>query len=170
MKKGLSSREKILLVILALMAVFAVYYYVFYIPTQEKISYFKAETVRLEDEIMVSEIKIGKLNMMVKELEAIKSGDMTNIKELPPYDNSSNVMNSLSTILSKASVYNVSFSGVTEKDGIVRRDITLNFSCTTYETAKAILSDIYNGDYRCLVKDLHITQSGGYYRDRKSVV
>ena len=163
MKKGLSAREKVLLLILILMGIFAAYYYVFYIPTQEKISFYKSETTKIEDQIMEAEFKMDKMNMMVKELEEIKSGDITNIKELPPYDNSRNVMNSLSIILSRAEQYNVNFAGVSEADGIVRRDITLSYSCSSYDGAKAILYDIYNGDYRCLVKDVHITQNGGHY-------
>lgn len=161
MKKRLSAREKILLLILVLMALIAVYYYTFYLPTTEKITYYENEAILVDDQIIMAEAQIMKLNMMEKELADIKSGDMTNIKELPPYDNSRNVMNSLSLILANATQYDVSFSGVSEEDGIVRRDITLNYNCNSYDSAKNILSQIYNGDYRCLMKDLHITQSSG---------
>ncbi len=161
MKKGLSAREKILLLILILMGIFAGYYYAFYIPSQEKITFYEEEAILIDDQIIVAEAKTAKMAMMNKELAEIKSGDMSNIKELPAYDNSRNVMNSLSLILANATQYDVSFSGVTEDDGIVRRDITLNYSCNSYDSAKSILSRIYNGDYRCLIKDLHITQSSG---------
>lgn len=161
MKKGLSVREKVLLLILILMAVFAVYYYVFYMPTQEKITFYEEEAILVDDQIIIAEAKTAKMARMEKELAEIKAGDMTNIKELPPYDNSRNVMNSLSLILANATQYNVSFSGVSEEDGIVRRDITLSYNCNSYDSAKSILSQIYNGDYRCLLKDLHITQSSG---------
>ena len=161
MKKGLSAREKVLLLILVLMAIVAVYNYAFYLPTQEKISFYEEEALLIDDQVIVAEAKAAKMTRMEKELEAIKSGDMTNVKELPAYDNSRNVMNSLSAILANATQYNVSFSGVSEEDGIVRRDITLNYNCNSYEAAKSILTQIYNGDYRCLIKDLHITQSSG---------
>lgn len=163
MKRGLSAREKVLLLILILMAIFAGYYYAFYLPTQEKITFYEEEAILVDDQIIIAEAKTMKMSMMNKELAAIKAGDMTNIKELPPYDNSRNVMNSLSAILANATQYDVSFSGVTEEDGIVRRDITLNYSCNSYDAAKSILSQIYNGDYRCLMKDLHITQSSGVW-------
>lgn len=163
MKKGLSAREKILLLILILMAIFAGYYYAFYLPAQEKITFYEEEAILVDDQIIIAEAKTAKMGMMVKELKAIKEGDMTNIKELPPYDNSRNVMNSLSMILANATQYDVSFSGVSEEDGIVRRDISLNYNCNSYESAKSILSQIYNGDYRCLIKDLHITQSSGVW-------
>ena len=163
MKKGLTNREQVLLLILILVGLIAVYNYAFYIPTQAKISTYKQDALTIDDEILVAEVKAAKLNMMEKELEEIKSGDLTNIKELPPYDNSRNVMNSLSVILSNATQYNISFSGVTEEEGIVRRDITLTFSANSYETAKSILSSIYSGPYRCLMKDLHMTQGSGVW-------
>lgn len=163
MKKGLTNREKGLLLILVLMALVAVYNYAFYVPTQEKIATYTADSVTLDDEILVAELKATKLNMMEKELADIKSGDMTNVKELPPYDNSRNVMNSLSAILVNATQYNISFAGVTEEEGIVRRDITLTFGSESYDAAKSMLSAIYNGPYRCLMKDLHITQGSGVW-------
>lgn len=162
MKKGLSAREKVLLLILILMMVFAGYYYAFYIPSQEKIAYYDNEALLVDDEIIVAEGKSYKLSMMKQELKDILAGD-SNVKPLPQYDNSSNVMNSLSEILANASQYNISFAGVSEKDGIVRRDITLTFSTKSYDVAKIILSNIYNGDYRCMMKDLHITQSSGIW-------
>ena len=161
MKKGLSAREKVLLLILIVMGIFAAYYYAFYVPTQDKIAYYQDEALYLDEQIIVAEGKSAKMVLMKKELDAIKSGDMTNVKELPKYDNSGNVMSSLSAILSSASQYNISFGGVTESEGIVRRNISLNFTASSYEAAKSILSDIYNGDYRCLMKDLHITQGNG---------
>ena len=158
MKKGLSNREKGLLLILFLMALVAVYNYAFYVPTQEKIASYTQEAQSADDMILVAEGKAAKLEMMEKELAEIKAGDMTNVKELPKYDNSRNVMNSLSALLVNATQYNISFSGVSEKDGIVRRDIALTFTASSYESAKSILSSIYNGPYRCLMKDLHISQ------------
>lgn len=159
MKKGLTNREKGLLLILVLMLLVAVYNYAFYVPTQAKIESYKQEATTIDEQILLAEAKVAKLNMMQKELAEIKAGDMTNIKELPPYDNSRNVMNSLSAILVNATQYNISFAGVSESDGIVRRDITLVFTANSYDAAKSILSNIYNGDYRCLMKDLHITQN-----------
>ena len=159
MKKGFTNREKGLLLILVLMVLVAVYNYAFYVPTQAKIAQYKQDALTVDDQILMAEAKAAKLQMMEKELAEIKAGDMTNIKELPPYDNSRNVMTSLSAILTNAVQYNISFAGVSESDGIVRRDITLTFSANSYEAAKSILSDIYNGAYRCLMKDLHVAQA-----------
>ena len=159
MKKRLSARERLLLVILLILGAYMVYQYVFYMPTKAKIDYYKQEATTLDDQIIVSEAKIIKLARMEKELEEIKAGDASKLKVLPQYDNSRNVMNSLSSILENAVQYEVSFSGVSEADGIVRRDITLNYACNAYDVAKAILVQINDGPYRCLVKDVYITQN-----------
>ena len=158
MKKRLSAREKFLLVVLIIMAIYMAYYYVFYLPTKAKIDYYKQEAVVLEEKIAISEEKIVKLGRMSKELNEIKAGDTSNLKVLPQYDNSRNVMNSLSEILSQAVQYEVNFSGEKETAGIVRRDITLNYQAASYDAAKRILKQIYEGEYRCLLKDLYITQ------------
>jgi len=158
MRKGLSTREKFLLFVLLIMAAYAVYNYMFYLPTKEQIDYYKNEAIAVEDEMFLAQAQQMKLDRMEKELAEIKAGD-SKVKELPQYDNSRNVMNSLSTILSSATSYDVSFSGVTQEEGIVRRDITLNYNCNSFDVAKVILNRIHEGDYRCLIKDLYITQN-----------
>lgn len=163
MRKRLSAREKFLLVILIILAVYMAYYYMFYLPTKEKISYYKNEAVAVDDEIIVTEARMIKLARMEKELKDIKAGDASDVKELPQYDNSRNVMNSLAGILENATQYDVSFSGVSQEDGIVRRDIKLNYTCNSYDAVKAILLRIHDGDYRCLIKDLYITQNASVW-------
>ena len=164
MKKGLSAREKVLLLILILMAVFAGYYYAFYLPAQEKIAFYKEEALMIDDQLIIAEAKEMKLNMMKKELAEIMSGDAQNVKPRPEYDNSRNVMNSLSLILAKADLYDLKFESVSEQDGIVRREVSLVYSCSSYANVKSILSEIYNGDYRCMIKDLYITQTDDAWR------
>lgn len=164
MKKGkLSPREKFLAVLLGIMVLVLIYNYAFYVPTKAKLASYEEELLLIDDQIIVAEAKAMKMAKMVKELEEIKAGSLKDIKELPAYDNSRNVMNSLSSILEDVTQYNVSFSGVTEEEGIVRRDITLTYSCGSYDAAKSILTQIYDGPYRCLMKDVHITQSSGVW-------
>jgi len=44
-----------------------------------------------------------------------------------------------------------------EEESIVRRDVTMEYVCTNYESAKDILQNIHDGPYRCLLKDLILT-------------
>lgn len=159
MKKQLTTREKVLMCVLAVLLVICGYYYAFYTPVLQKIADYKNEMVYLEEQNLLLDAQVEKLNQMKSELDAIQSGEMGSVKELPAFDNSQNVMNSLSFILKNANQYSVSFSSVEEEDSTVRRNINLSYDCSSYETAKSILTQIYEGEYRSLIKDVHM--SGG---------
>lgn len=162
MKKQLTTREKVLLVVLAVLLVICGYYYAFYTPVLQKIAEYKDEIVFIEEQTVALDAQVQKMNQMKEELDAIQSGEMGAIKEIPAYDNSQNLMNSLSFILQSADQYNVSFSSVDEEDSTVRRNISLSYSCGSYETAKSILTQIYESEYRSLIKDVHLSTADGY--------
>jgi hypothetical protein len=61
---------------------------------------------------MILDAQVEKMNQMKSELEVIASGELGNVKELPSYDNSQNVMNSLAFVLNAANQYSVNFSSV----------------------------------------------------------
>ena len=159
MKAEMTMREKIMMVFLGLLVLFCVYYFVFLIPTKEQIDNYRSETLMLDDQIIMADAKVAKMNMMKAELDAIFAGEMGEVKELPAYDNSYQVMNHLSAILKKAFSYNVSFSSVVIEDSTVRRNLTLDYDCGNYDDAKGILEEIYEGEYRCLFKDLFISHT-----------
>ena len=160
MKKQLTTREKVLMCVLAVLLVICAYYYAFYLPVMEKITAYKADIIFYDEQNALLDSQVSKMDQMVSEVEAIKSGKTGVINEIPAYDNSQNVMNSLSFILKSAKEYNVNFSSV-EEDSIVRRNINLSYDCNNYETAKSILVQIYESEYRSLIKDIHITDEEG---------
>ena len=161
MKKQLTVREKVLMVILAVLLLVCAYYYAFYTPVVQKIASANEEILYLEEQNLLLDAQVEKMNMMKSELEAIQSGQMGAVKELPAYDNSQNVMNSLSFILQSASQYNVSFASVEEEESTVRRGIKLSYDCNSYDAAKSILTQIYESEYRSLIKDVHISMGDG---------
>ena len=154
--KKMTVREKVLMGILGVLVLFCVYYFVFLIPTTEKLDACINENLTIEEQLVIYDATAEKKSMMETELEAIFNGEKGNVKELPAYDNSQNVMNQLSFILSDAEEYEISFSGVEEVDSTVRRGVSLNFTCKTYEVAKRILKDISESEYRCILKDLYL--------------
>lgn len=159
MKAEMTVREKVMLGILGVLVLFCVYYFVFLVPTNEKIETYKSDTLLLEDQILMADAKVAKMEQMQAELDEIMAGNANGLKELPAYDNSNNVMAALSTILEKSNQYNISFSNVVIEDNTVRRNISLNYTCDSYNNAKSILNEIYEGDYRCILKDLYLTSS-----------
>ena len=159
MKKQLTLREKILMCILAVLLVVCAYYYAFYMPVLQKIIDNKAEIAFLDEQNQILDAQVEKMNQMQRELDEIISGETGSVKELPAYDNSQNVMHSLSSILENANQYNVSFSSVEIEESTVRRHINLSYDCNDYASAKEILEQIYESEYRSLIKDVHL--SGG---------
>lgn len=161
MKKQLTPREKVLLVILVVLMVICAYYYAFYVPTTQRVLNLASEMSRVEEQISLVDAQVAKMNEMKAELDAISSGEMGVVKELPAYDNSNNIMQSLSIILQSASQYTVDFSSVEEEESTVRRHITLSYDCEDYEAAKSILTKIYESEFRSLIKDVSISMGGG---------
>lgn len=158
--KKLSIREKVLLVLLGIMGFILLYYYLFYIPTQNKIAELEAEYIEIDDEIIVAEVKVSKLQEMQNELKRIKAEGDENLRQVPAYDNRQNLMSDLSSILAKAQTYNIRFNDVTTDDVTISRNITLNFTCNSYQTSKAILQEIYNGQYPCAFTNVFLSNEG----------
>ena len=154
MKKQLTVREKVLMCILAVLLVICAYYYAFYTPVLQKVATYKGEIEFLEEQNKILDAQVEKMNLMKAELEAIASGEMGNVKEIPAYDNSYNVMYSLADILKKADQYKVNFVEVEEEESIVRRNINMTYSCRNYENVKSIFEQIHDSEYRTLIKDV----------------
>ena len=157
MKKQLTVREKVLMCILVVLLVICGYYYAFYTPVLQKIADYKNEMIFLEEQNVLLDAQVEKMNQMKSELDAIAAGEMGDVKELPAFDNSQNVMSSLSFILKNAQQYSVSFASVEEEESTVRRHINLSYDCGSYEASKSILQQIYDSEYRSLIKDVHIS-------------
>ena len=64
MKKGFTVREKVLLVILGIIVICALYYYLFYLPKMSEIEAYKQDNVLMEDQILVAQTQVAKMNKM----------------------------------------------------------------------------------------------------------
>lgn len=154
----ISSREKVLLVILIVLIIASMWYMLFYTPTQEKKARYEAELLEMEDTIILAEARVAHMRKMKSELEALTvEGAENEIKETPLYDNSRKLMENLNLILMSAVEYSISFSEITEKEQIARRDVALNYQCRSYEQAKEILTNIRDGKYPCIIKDVNLS-------------
>ena len=160
MKKGLTLREKVLLCILAVMLVIMGYYYLFYIPTKDAIAQYEKDFIAIDNEIIQTEAKMIKFANMKAELNAIKEGSSVEVKELPKFDNRQNLMVQLSGILANTDNYSLSFGSVSNDGVTVSRSIDLSYTCGSYEAAKAILEEIYTGEYPCTFTNLFLSNGG----------
>ena len=162
MKKGkLSPREAGMLVVLVVLLIGVVYYMGFYTPLQAEMSSIAAESAQCDDEIVVANAKVAKMGQMQAELDEIFARPADEITEIAPYDNKEVVLTQLYGILGRSESYSLDFTDHSVgDDGTVRRNISMHFTCDNYNAAKAILRDLTDSQWRCLVSNVAIVASG----------
>lgn len=158
--KNMSGREKIMLGILGALCIVLGYYYLLYIPMTEETEKCKQEYLTVEEDLLVVEAKVAQMSSMKAEIEAIKAGDVEGIKVLPQYDNRQSLMSQLSTILAKTTNYNIRFGAVTADGTTIRREVSLDYTCDDYASAKVILQEIYSGQYPCMLGNIGVGSEG----------
>lgn len=156
MKRKLTVREWILLGILAVLAAVSGYAMLFYMPVtaQRDSALSQAEACRLELEAV--QLRLAEKQRMERELEEIFARTEEPLG-LAPYDNLQPVMMELHAILDGAEDYSLSFGTVDTARSIVRREISLSFTCSGYNAARTILRRLHESRYRCMLKDIAIS-------------
>ena len=125
MNRAFTTREKVLLVILAVLIIG--YFKLLLEPINTSIENYRNMTASEQDEILVNTALLQKKKQMETELEELfASGDPTPISV---YDNSGNLLVELHRILDRSLDYSLNFSGVSTMD--VPRPGPLSTSSTT---------------------------------------
>ena len=158
MKKGkLSARESLMLVFLVVLVVGVVYYMGCYTPLQTELASIATQSSEMDTQITTAMAKVGKMDKMQAELDEIMARPKDEITEIAPYDNKEVVLNLLYGILGRTEDYSLSFTDPdVQKDGTVRRNISMNFHCESYTDAKEVIRDLTDSQWRCLVSNLAI--------------
>ncbi len=152
MNRKFSTREIVLLIILAFMLVGLFYYEVVYKQTEETIASY--DTANLDDELLMQQTKAMSKQKMESEMA---SGTLVANGIVASYNNLTNEMDSLNVILAGADTYTLDFSEAVETEGTVRRNISISFHTGSYDAAQSILQQLHDCQYRCLVRDVSIT-------------
>lgn len=161
MKRRLSAREVILLGMLLVLAMVGGYILLFYTPMKSELDRLNDEKAACEAQIEPVLAKIEDKKRMQSELDEIFASGETPV-ELAPYDNQKMVMMELNSILQTTNNYSLSFG--TEDmggNGIVRRQVSLSFSCGSYDEAKNVLQRLHDSAYRCMIGDLNVSLGDG---------
>ena len=160
-KNKLSLRETLMLVFLVVLLIGVGYYMGFYTPLQDEMASIASQSADCDTMITASMTKVAKMNEMQAELDEIFARPKNEITEIAPYDNKEVVFNQLNGILQQSLQYSLNFSEPSIQDnGTVRRNVVMNFSCADFASAKAIIKDLTNSQWRCLVSNLSISGSG----------
>ena len=146
MNRAFSTREKVLLVILALLLIGVGYFKLLLEPINESIDNYTQSTAQLVQ-----------LRQMEQELEVIhESGDAV---PLPAYDNAEGLLVELNHILAASTEYTLNFGTVDMLDGgyIVRRPLSLQFSAKNYAAARGILTALHDSANVNQISDLSVS-------------
>ena len=161
-----SKRENILIIIMTILLLMVGYYQIFLRPLQDNIALKQEEIVSLQSSIEYEVSQAQQLSAMQAQLNAIESGTLS-VAPLPLYDNINNVVNYLDAVLAASQQYSLTFNPVVLNDSstVVGRPINMVFLASNYDTARAIIFDLYNSPYRCLITNANLTagspRSGG---------
>ena len=158
MKKAkLTGRESVMVLFLVVLLIGLGYYMGFYTPLQEELASISSQCNEVDTQITTSMAKVGQMDDMQAELDEIFARPADEITEIAPYDNKEVVLTQLYGILGRAQRYSLDFTDPSVgEDGTVRRNISMNFTCSNYEAAKAIIRDLTDSQWRCLVSNLAI--------------
>ena len=161
MNRAFTTREKVLLVILAVLIIGIGYFKLLLEPINTSIENYRNMTASEQDEILVNTALLQKKKQMETELEELfASGDPTPI---PVYDNSGNLLVELHRILDKSLDYSLNFSGVSTMVVVylVRRPVSLTFQAPTYAQARAIIDELHDSDNVNCISDLSMQINNG---------
>ena len=155
MKRELTKREKILLLVLAVMVIGLGYFRLIFEPVNDQISQYRMDTEGEQCEILSNTIKLAQMRSMEKKIAEVKV-DGTE-KAIPTYDNSVVLMRELYRILDATQEYSLDFSSPVEQDGyVVMRPVSMTFKTGTYQQARAIIDQLCDSGNINQISDLSI--------------
>lgn len=156
MKRKLTTREWMLIGVLAILVIVCGYIMLFYRPTISARDAALAETEVCKEQIEAAQIRLTEKQRMERELDEIFAKD-PNPLGLADYDNLQPVMVELNTILSSTQNYSLTFATVDATASLVRREISMGFTCDSYTSAKNILQRLHDSTYRCMLNNISIS-------------
>ncbi|MDO4516832.1 MAG: hypothetical protein Q4C76_06835 [Bacillota bacterium] len=157
LSKQLTRRECILLTILAVILLCAVYIFAVHRPVTEDMDRIRQESESVAADLTVLETKQLHMDQMQAELDAIRQS--SNVTQIPPYDNLEQIMGFLNNLLTSASDYKLNFDTPSQDENsqLIRRPMSLTYTCDSYQRAKGMVLQLESCPYRCQITDLSMS-------------
>lgn len=162
MKHAFTTREKILLVVLAVLLIAVGYWKLILTPINDAIADLTVQTASEQDAMVQSAAQLARLHQMQQELETLLADP--DAKPLPAYDNADGLLVELNAILSGCADYTLNFGAtypLEEGSAIVCRPISLELTTDTYRSARAVLDALHGSDYVNQISDLRMELDSG---------
>lgn len=155
MRRSLRKSEIVLILILTALVLGLVYYQFVY-------KYFNDAKERYNtDDLMLQIEQEQLLQKNIQDMKAeIEQNKGNETGEVATYDNLKNEINALNDIFADADSFSFGFDQATANGTAVRRVINANFTAADYKTAKQIIQNLHDCEYRCLITDVSITSAG----------
>lgn len=155
MSRSFTTREKIMLLCLAIVILATLYMKVVYIDAADTMREYPTLMQEAQQELAIEQQKNDALQTMQKELKRVKAtGEQ--VQKVPDYDNSQKIMEEFNRILLPCQDFSLDFLPLEQDGNIIRRKIDLQFTCSNYATAEQIVKEIDEMQYRCQITSLAI--------------
>lgn len=155
--RKLSTRERVLLLLLAVIAIVSGYILLFYLPTTQRIESLNAQITQSQELVAQLDAKLASQQQMENKLEQLSAQD-AQVPYMPAYDNIQAVMTELHAILAGCQEYSLSFQSEQGEDHVFYRRVPIPFTCSSYEQAQEILQKLHDSTLRGLLEDVQISQ------------
>lgn len=160
MRRQLTPREWILLGVLGIILLISGYMLLYYMPMTSERDRCISETESVQTQTEAARLRLEDKRRMERELEELFAQEVPPLS-LAPYDNLQPVMFELNTILAGTQDYSLSFASLDDSQPIVRRSIAMTFTTGSYQSAKAVLQQLHDSTYRCMLDNLSLSLGQG---------
>lgn len=160
MRRQLTTREWMLLALLGVLLLVSGYMLLFYVPQTTERDRCLQEAEARRAEIETARLQLEEKHRMERELEELFSAETPPLS-IADYDNLQPVMFELNSILASTEDYSLSFSTVDATQAIVRRSISMSFTTGSYESAKAVLQQLHDSAFRCMLDSVSVSLGQG---------
>ena len=154
MNREFTQREKVLLLVLAVLIIVIGYVKLILQPINEEIESYESLTMEEQTTFSANQIKATRMNLMEKEIEKAKAKGVR--REVPAYDNSSNLLPGLYQIMESSVDYSLDFGELVYDGNVVQRPVEMTFQTRTYKQARAIIDKLYRSGYAMQITDVNI--------------
>lgn len=151
LNRSFSTREKVLLLVLAVVLVIGAYYFLVVKNVADTLT---ANQQQLEE----IQIQIDAQNTIAQarsrmEAELAELGDGESLPEVAVYDNIRNELNELNALMAAATSYDLTFDQPELDGSLVRRTVSVSFTTPDYRSALDVVKALENGSYKCLINE-----------------
>lgn len=143
MKREFTTREKVMLVVLAVLLLVVGYAKLILEPINQQIETYQAETQNYQMLITAEASKAAQLSQLQQKVDALRESGQT--RQIPEYDNLQKVMTQLNGVLGAASEYALSFGATSSIDYVFVRPMSITFTANSYADARAIIQQLNDG-------------------------